>query len=243
MNKIAVITPYYKESIEILRRCRESVKAQDIGVDHFFIADGFPNWELSKWDIQHIVLSKNHDDMGNTPRGIGSMLADVEGYDFIAYLDADNWMHPNHLSSLFHLWQETEADVCASFRTMYAVNGIEMKIQDKDELLLKHIDTNCLFLHRSSFSVLNVWLKMPQILKDIGDRVFVAALRNQHFSFAHTKQRTSAYCTRYKIHYSACGLELPGDAKDLVGIESYKWLLTPQGMRETKERLGFCPFV
>jgi glycosyltransferase involved in cell wall biosynthesis len=97
--KIAVITPYYKESIEFLRQCHKSVINQDISTDHclthFFIADGFPNEEVMKWNIKHITLPQAHSDNGNTPRGIGSILADVEGYDFIAYLDADNWFYPN----------------------------------------------------------------------------------------------------------------------------------------------------
>ncbi len=59
----------------------------------FFVSDGFPNLELMKWNIKHISLPQSHTDYGNTPRGIGSLVADIEGYDFIAYLDADNWFH------------------------------------------------------------------------------------------------------------------------------------------------------
>ena len=111
--KIAVITPYYKESTEVLHQCHQSVLTQNVSADHFFVSDGFPNVELMKWNIKHISLPQSHTDFGNTPRGIGSLVANIEGYDFIAYLDADNWFHSNHLSSLLNLHEETKADICS----------------------------------------------------------------------------------------------------------------------------------
>src|SRR5271170_4341899 len=98
--RIAVITPYYKEPLAMLRHCHESVLAQDVGADHFLIADGFPSVDFTDAHVKHIALPHAHSDNGNTPRGVGSLLADAEGYDFIAFLDADNWFHPGHLSSL-----------------------------------------------------------------------------------------------------------------------------------------------
>ena len=181
--KIAVITPYYKESTEVLRQCYESVINQDIStnyvVDHLFVADGFPNEEIMKWNIKHTTLSNAHGDFGDTPRGIASMIADVEGYDFIAYLDADNWYYPNHLSSLLHLHQKTKADVCTSFRSFYTIGGINMAIKENDEESLSHVDTSCYLLSRNSFDALNIWLKMPHYLHALGDRVFYSGLKKQ----------------------------------------------------------------
>jgi len=240
-NKIAVITPYYNESTEFLRQCHQSVLNQSVAADHFFIADGFPNDELIKWDVRHISLHRNHSDYGNTPRGVGSLLADIEGYDFISYLDADNWFYPNHLSSLLDLHNRTGADVCSSYRSIFSNRGVELPIQDSDEMLLRHIDTSCYFLYRTAFDALSVWLKMPKIISPICDRVFLAGLKYRNFKFAYTKGKTVAYRTLWKSHYLAANLEPPLNSKENVDKAVYNWLMTDAGEKETIEKLGFIP--
>jgi glycosyltransferase involved in cell wall biosynthesis len=239
--KIAVITPYYKESTEVLYQCHQSVLTQNISADHFFIADGFPNEELMKWNVKHISLPQAHADNGNTPRGIGSILADIEGYDFISYLDADNWFHPNHLSSLLNLYQETKADICFSFRTIHTYDGIDLSIQDDDEASLEHIDTSCYFLHRTAFDALDIWLKMPKILSPICDRIFLAGLKHKKYKFAPTKAKTVAFRSQYKSHYLRANIEPPLNAKENVGRVEYDWLLSIAGMKEAVAKLGFVP--
>jgi glycosyltransferase involved in cell wall biosynthesis len=240
--KIAVITPYYQESIEVLRQCYQSVLIQDISADHFFVADGFPNEELMKWDIKHVSLPQAHSDNGNTPRGIGSILADVEGYDFISYLDADNWFHPNHLSSLFNLYEETNADICTSFRTIHTNDGTELLIQESDELSLDHVDTSCYFLHRNAFGALDIWINMPKILSPVCDRIFLAGIKHKKYQIASTKQKTVAFRSQYKSHYLSANIKPPLNAKENVHRAPYEWLRTIAGMKETVSRLGFVPF-
>jgi glycosyltransferase involved in cell wall biosynthesis len=239
--KIAVITPYYKEKTEILAQCHQSVLTQSISADHFFVSDGFPNTELKNWNIKHVLLPEAHGDFGDTPRGIGSILANVEGYDFITYLDADNWMHPDHLSSLYSLWEESKADVCTAFRTFHTINREELPISEKDEQLLNHVDTNCYFLHRNTFEALDIWLKMPKALHAIGDRIFYSGLKSKKYRFAHTKKKTLAYRSLWKAHYTAAKLDPPVESKENIGEEPYKWLNTLAGIRETVEKLGFVP--
>ena len=38
--KPAVITPYYRETLETLRRCHDSVQAQTVKTTHILVADG-----------------------------------------------------------------------------------------------------------------------------------------------------------------------------------------------------------
>ena len=239
--KIAVITPYYKESIEFLRQCHQSVLAQNVSADHFFVADGFPNEEVMKWNIKHITLPQTHADYGDAPRGIGSVLADVEGYDFIAYLDADNWFHPNHLSSLLNLYEETKADVCTSFRSFHTLEGIEMLVSEINENTLDHVDTSCFLLHRNTFDALYIWLKMPKILSPVCDRFFLAGLRHYKYKFASTKRKTVAFRSQYKVHYLAVNMEPPPNYKENTEKIPLDWLLTLDGMKETVARLGFVP--
>ena len=240
--KIAVVTPYYKESTDLLRQCHESVLAQGISADHFFVADGFPNQELMKWGIKHISLPQAHDDNGNTPRGIGSIIADIEGYDFISYLDADNWYHPNHLVSMLNLFKETKADICTSFRTFHTLDGVDMSIKEQPEESLSHVDTSCYFINRKAFSTLDVWLKMPKMLSPLCDRVFLSYLINKKHRLVSTKKHTVAFRTQYKNHYLQCGLEPPKNSKIDIFTEPMTWLRTPNGIKETVNKLGFYPF-
>ena len=239
--KIAVITPYYKEDSDVLHQCHQSVLDQGVDADHFFVADGFPNQELMTWNIKHISLPQAHADNGNTPRGIGGILADVEGYDFICYLDADNWFHPGHISSLLELWKESNADVCSSFRTIHSLNGMELPAHDADELSLAHIDTSCYLLHRNAFEALYIWLKIPKALPPICDRIFLSCLKRKQYRFASTRKKTVAFRSQYLFHYLFAKVEPPQNLKDNVADECHAWLQTAEGRQETVKRLGFLP--
>jgi glycosyltransferase involved in cell wall biosynthesis len=242
MKKIAVITPYYKESIEVLRQCHESVLSQSLPATHFFIADGFPQAELGQWDIKHISLPQGHDDNGDTPRGIGGILAEVEGYDFVAYLDADNWFHPNHLSSLMEEMEKTGADITCSFRTMHAMDGSELLgVQDSDETSLEHVDTSCYLINRNAFEALEVWLRIPKMLSPICDRIFYMYLKHKKFKLAYTKNKSAAFRSQYKIHYQMAGIVPPSNLKENVAGEAFQWMLTIEGLKETVNKLGFIP--
>lgn len=242
MPKIAVITPYHREPLEMLAQCHESVLAQEPSAHHFMIADGFPRSEIASWKVQHVTLAVNHDDCGATPRGIGAMLADSQGYDFVAFLDADNWYLREHLATLLELHQTSGAPVCTSFRNFHSADGAEMSISEAAEDLLQHVDTNCFFLHRSAFGVFPVWSRMPKQLALLSDRIFLAALRNERFPIASSRRRTVAYRTLHEPHYALAGLPPPPAAKPR-GIldDGLRWLMTREGVDESFRRLGFWP--
>jgi hypothetical protein len=242
--KIAVITPYHQESTEVLRRCHESVAGQMLPADHFLIADGFPNEAVRDWNARHVVLPHAHGDCGNTPRGIGSMMADAEGYDFVAYLDADNWLYAQHLSSLHELWQRTKNPVCCAMRTFHRLDGSLMNISETDEDNGRHVDTSCFFIHASAFELLSVWHRMPRPVAAVCDRVFLAAVRARRFGITSSGQRTVAFRSQYAAHYRSIGEEPPAGAK---GPDAFKaasdYLLSVEGVAATTQRLGFYPLA
>jgi len=242
MAKIAVITPYYKEPLEWLRQCHESVKMQGADVKHYFVADGFHNQDIDAWDVSHVILPNSHGDNGNTPRAIGSLLAAAEGCEFIAFLDADNWFHPNHLHSLVELHKNTGADICCSLRTIHDLKGMQLAVElDRDEAIHIHVDTSCFLIHKNAFSCLDIWLKMPKELSPIGDRIFLAGLVKKNYQIAHTGNKTVAFRTQYLGHYLAANVAPPSNAKDDVFKIPYEWLLSIEGVRKTTESLGFYP--
>lgn len=241
--RVAVITPYYKESLEYLLACRDSVANQDgADITHFFVADGFPQKEVSTWDVQHVILPQPNADYGNTPRGIGSFLAISQGFDFIAYLDADNWYKPGHIKSLISLHLATEADVTCSFRSLHTPDGkVLAGLQQFDENRLKHVDTSCYLLHKGAFDLVDVWLKMPKQVAGVGDRIFLMALQRRRLKFAFSKKMTVAYRTLWEDHYRAKGLEPPPEAKTF-STDYKQYLMSAVGAHEIVENLGFYPF-
>jgi glycosyltransferase involved in cell wall biosynthesis len=244
MTRIAVVTPYYKEPLEWLRQCHDSVLAQEVTADHFMVADGFPRQELAGWNVRHVVLPQAHGDGGSMARGIGGVLADGAGYDFIAYLDADNWLMPGHLASLLELHRTTGAPVCTSFRSFHKSDGTRLDVTEEAEDQLQHVDTSCFFLHRSTFNVLPLWSRIPAPLALLCDRVFLAALRNERFAILSTRRRTVAYRTLYELHYTGAGLAPPPGFKPRGVLQpAFQWLQTREGVEESIRRLGFWPLT
>jgi glycosyltransferase involved in cell wall biosynthesis len=244
MPRIAVVTPYYKEPLEWLRQCHESVLAQEVAADHFMVADGFPRPELADWNVRHVVLPGAHADGGSMARGIGGALADGSGYDFVAYLDADNWYLPGHLSSLLELHRASGAPVCTSFRSFHKSDGAWLDVKEEAEDRLQHVDTSCFFLHRSTFNLVSLWSRIPKPLGQLCDRVFLSALRNERFAVLSTRRRTVAYRTMYELHYTGAGLEPPPGFKRRDILQpALQWLQTREGVNESIARLGFWPLT
>lgn len=124
--RVAVITPYYKEPNELLEQCRASVLDQTVACDHVFVADGFPNAVVGRWRAKHFILPNAHGDAGNMARVIGSLSAFAQGYDAVAFLDADNWYRSDHIQRLLELHRRTGAAVCTSRRSMHRADGSYM---------------------------------------------------------------------------------------------------------------------
>ena len=240
--KIAVITPYFKESTEVLLQCHQSVLAQQVQADHYMVSDGFPNPKVDKWKVEHIKLSRPHSDNGNTPRGIGSLLAQNEGYDFVSYLDADNWFHPNHLSSLLALYEKTKSCVLSSFRTFHTLDGLDMKITETQEDQLEHIDTSCYLLHKDAFELLPLWTQMHKRLSPICDRIFFAAIKHRRLPIRSTGQPTVAFRSQYASHYQHARLDIPENAKTSSEFsDTLNFLKSVSGVADCVKNIGFWP--
>ncbi len=121
--RVAVISPYFRTPVEWLIRCHASVRAQDHPCTHILVADGEPQDVVATFAAQHIVLPVRHADYGDTPRAVGGLSAVGQGFDAIAYLDADNWYTRGHVASLIALHERTGAPICVSRRILYHLDG------------------------------------------------------------------------------------------------------------------------
>ncbi len=242
--KVAVITPYHLESDEVLRQCHRSVLSQSLSVEdsctHIVVADGHPGKLFDNETARHITLPHCHNDNGNTPRSIGSLYAINQGFDAIAYLDADNWYQPNHIASLINAQQQHGSLVCASARSFHRADGSEMHIREATDGH-SHLDTSCLFLTQDAFRLCNVWAMMPKFLSPICDRIFFYALSQAQFEIAYTGQKTLAFRSQYASHYRGIGEPPPEGAKgDVFSEPVARWhALSDTHRRMYFQRLGF----
>src|SRR6267142_5946268 len=117
--RIAVVTPFFKPRLDWLQQCHASVRAQTHVCTHILISDGAGSNPVTGVQGQFIELQHNHGDYGDTPRAVGSISALTQGFDAVAYLDADCWYEEGHIASLVELHARTGAAVCTSARKLY----------------------------------------------------------------------------------------------------------------------------
>jgi hypothetical protein len=170
--------------------------------------------------VEHIELPRAHADYGNTPRTIGSLSANSQGYDAIAYLDADNWLYPDHLGAMVELHERTGAQLCTATRTIHRVDGSLMFV-DRESDGVKHVDTNCLFLTRPLFRLITLWAMMPIELAPHCDRIFWQAVLVRDPRRAHHEQPTVAYRTRHRVHYQRLGEAPPEGSVHLPDLPNH----------------------
>lgn len=210
--RIAVITPYYKEADQVLEQCHRSVLDQTIACDHFLIADGFPNPIVEGLHARKFELPDAHGHGGNLPRVLGSISAFNQGYEAVAFLDADNWYKPDHLERLVDLHDRTGAAVCTASRTMHRLDGSYMFDDDKSDGR-SHVDTSCFFLTRSALPVIARWASLPRELGAICDTIYWSSIRSGKLSHAHESTRTVCFRTTYAADYHRLSEPLPAGAK------------------------------
>jgi glycosyltransferase involved in cell wall biosynthesis len=223
--RVAVVTPYFEEPMDVLAQCHQSVLAQTIPCAHFLVADGVDRPEVRAWVAEHVRLPRAHADNGNTPRAIGSLSAMNQGFDAIAYLDADNWYEPGHVERLLQLCREKNAAVAVATRNIHRIDGSFLATDSKSFERHGLADTSCLLMTRRAFSLLPLWAMMPKHLSPVCDRVFWSAIVNRGFPYARLEQPTVCFRSRYRVHYESLGEVAPPGTRsneETTG-EAYRW--------------------
>lgn len=150
---VSVITPTFNRPTLLVDRCVPSVEAQTYdSIEHIIVSDGpdeqlvnhFNHFRSWKHWRRFIELGRNtqelEDHWGATPRLVGSYMAHGE---YIAYLDDDNEYHPNHVTALVNLLQQTGVDVAFSQQ-----NRVGSGVLGDGRVEFGHIDTS-MVLHRA----------------------------------------------------------------------------------------------
>jgi glycosyltransferase involved in cell wall biosynthesis len=243
MTRYAIVTPYFREERELIERCLTSVRQQTIKADHIIVADGFSQDWLDDAHCRHIKLDRAHGDFGNTPRGIGAMLAISEGYAGIGFLDADNWLEAEHVEACVaaSLSAGDECDFVIAKRTFRRLDGTIMPVSEERG----HVDTNCFFFLRGAFSLLPRWALMPKELSPLGDRYFFAMIAREQFTSATVLRPTVNYQCLWKSFYEALGETAPPNAKPNVDrrkVDEWVGSLEPREL-DILRRLTGLPFT
>ena len=239
--RIAVLTPYYQESLGLLERCHRSVMQQTLPCEHILVADGFPRAELDGWPVRHIRIATPSRNFGDTPRRIAGDAAIEAGFDAVAYLDADNWLRPCHVESLFACHLARGTPVCHSARTLHRVDGTLMPIFTRGDNIV-HVDTSCLFVAAAAFDLLPLWGTWPSELSRIDDRMFWHAALARGHAHSFTGAMTTCYEAAHPIFYRAVAEAPPSNVRpdiDLGGLFEWHDAL-PAAEREALDgRWGF----
>jgi glycosyltransferase involved in cell wall biosynthesis len=208
MDSVAIITPYYKESISLIRHAHESVLSQTADCLHVLVADGHSHSEIDAWNAEHIILPRSHHDIGSTPRLIGAMHAIGLGVNAVAFLDADNWYEVDYISSMMKAAWEQEADFVSSSRSLFTPKGDYIgHCPNTDPEVF--VDTNCMLFRRQAFHLLHYWTLMPSYGHLIGDRIILHYLKNSDVKRIHLNEHKVCYrCSKAGI-YRQLSLPIP----------------------------------
>ena len=229
--KIAVITPYFNEPLNVLERCHESVARQcdlrDASITHFFIADGDGIKAVDNLSrVRHIRLGVSHNDNGNTPRAVGGLCALREGFDAILYLDADNLYDNLHVSSVIKAHEQSGSEAIFSGRYSFFPDGdcYDYAELDNDEDKLRtHVDTSCITLFGLARKAVGLWGEMPAALGQVCDRIFFQYLITNH-TYSWTDQKTVFFETWYEGHFKRAAMAAPWNAKGTARRDEAEWL-------------------
>ncbi len=231
--KVAVVTPYFRPDLDALHQCYRSVRAQTHACTQIFIADGEPLDIVDKFDGLHIKSHGPNNDVGNTARALGSIIAMRQGFDAIAYLDADNWYAPTHIARMVALHKTSEAAVCSAARNLHHLDGTYLgRCAECDGQFF--VDTNCLFLTKDAFPVISVWFNMDRGLDAVGDRVVWFQIQQLGYSTAHDVEASVHYRTTYRGHYEQLKIAPPPDAKGGDDVQQSRMLF--ETLREKARR-------
>jgi hypothetical protein len=218
------------------------VQRQSVRTDHLLVADGHPQDWIDRTGVRHLRLDRPHRDFGNTPRGIGAVLAAAEGYPAISLLDADNWLQPDHVEACLSAAGNAQGGPCdfvVTRRNFVGPDGARIEVEDEPPEL--HVDTNCFFFLEGAFHTLPAWVLMPPQLSPICDRTFWASLASQGLTGADTGRATVNYYCIWEPVFRAAGLVPPPEAKPPIDAgPAMAWLngLDDRGLELVSRRLG-----
>ncbi|MES2013543.1 MAG: glycosyltransferase, partial [Pseudomonadota bacterium] len=203
--KIAVVTPYWRIAPEKLMRCIETVRQQTIPVTHFLVADGESVSVPDEPDIVHVILPENVGNKGAAPRGIGAQLAFNQGFDVVAFLDADNWFDADHIARAVSELEQNQLDVVFARRRIIFPDGEILSVPLAEDESGSHVDTNCYVISKRASFLAGIWAMFPKVFGSGEDRLPLQVIRHLCLRSAYISHPTVWYESNWGVHYKLAG--------------------------------------
>jgi glycosyltransferase involved in cell wall biosynthesis len=217
--KVAVVTPYYKESKKVLKRCLDSVAKQTYDdVIHVVVADGYPQDWVNDYTLHHICMP-NVGNFGDTPRGMGAAYAVGIHVDAIVFLDADCWIERDHIDRMLDTLR-SGSSVITCPRNVWLDGELAGPCNESNGIHFN--DTNCYLISKPYFHVLSAWMFKNQKDCVIGDRVFWDMIKRSGANILRCRSHVN-YESDLAFHYQMFGKEPPKDSRVLLNDKIVKW--------------------
>jgi hypothetical protein len=220
--KICVVTPYFQTPLDWVCQANDSVRTQSIPAWHVLVCDGSAPAQIPSFQGTHVLLARNYQDYGNTPRLIGCYNAIAQDADAIAFLDADNWYQHDHLEALVRYAQANRLDACSSGRTLNRLDGSFMT---KCPVVngRPYIDTSCLLVMKSAFQHMIAWVLTTQDVAAVADQRVWTHMRSMGARLGFLDRASVCYRTRHASHYRLIGEVPPPEAIDRVDLHGERY--------------------
>lgn len=214
--KICVVTPYFETNVAWINQAHKSVREQTIPAEHIVVCDGSAPAQMENFGGTHIILQRNYQDYGNTPRLIGCYHAVTRfNADAVAFLDADNWYQPDHIEQLLTFVLKNRLDGACSARTLHRLDG--SLLARCQRVNGQHfVDTNGILVMRSALHHLIGWVIAPQTEAAVADQFVWNHLIGSGARLGFLDRPTVCYRTRHLVHYLEAGEPPPPEAIDRV---------------------------
>lgn len=162
-----------------------------------------------------ISLPNPSNDIGSTPRAVGSIYAFSQSADAVCWLDADNWLREDHVERLVDHQLGTGAPVVCSGRTITDQSGTRFAPCREMVPGTKWHDTNTFMVTRQAKGVAASWATIPDGHHYVGDRI--VSKRAQIFGVSCHYEPTVFYRSSFRFHHEENNW--PADGVDLKTLQ------------------------
>ena len=129
-KSVTVITPTI--GTDSLKKCIDSVSKQDYtNITHLIVSDGrefldtvYEQCDGMSGNLEITYCPYNTGQGGFYGHRVYAAYSHLVNTDYICYLDEDNWIEPNHISSLVNLIEEENLSWAHSLRKVYLENDV-----------------------------------------------------------------------------------------------------------------------
>jgi hypothetical protein len=165
--------------------------------------------------VRHFPLPWNHGDFGDTPRAVGAMSANSQGFDAIAFLDADNWYDPTHIETMVRVQAMTDADIVTATRKLIRPDGSLMCVDTQSDGVA-FCDMNCFLFTRRAFKAIGQWAFKDTRASAVDDYILWSLVKQSNARVARSTEPTVNYLTMWALHYLERGETPPPGARCML---------------------------